>query len=105
MSIVTRQVYEPDPRQHISVYALSVDFAEEQICLAPLQYKSSSTPKSVMAREDPMVGKMVLVVKDNFRGYYGTIQYTHRALEFFGVRLDSNGKIVQLREDFLVDRW
>lgn len=51
-----------------------------------------------------MAGTRVVVVNSaHFRGYRGTIQYTHKALKIFGVRLDATGKIVQMSENFLVD--
>ena len=55
-------------------------------------------------REDPMSGTRVVIMNSSrFRGYRGTIQYTHKALKFFGVRLDATGKIVQISEHFLVE--
>ena len=52
-----------------------------------------------------MAGRRVVVVKTNlFRGYRGAIQFTHRVLKFFGVRLDATNKIIHLPEDFLVDQ-
>jgi ribosomal protein L24 len=107
------QTYEPNPRQHLSVYAHSVDFAEESICFASDLDRDELEPKthtaSVIARAsgDPisLAGRRVVVVKTNiFRGYRGVIQYTHKVHKFFGVRLDATNKIVHLPEEFLVDQ-
>ena len=51
-----------------------------------------------------MAGTRVVVVgTEHFRGYRGTIEYTHNALTIYGVRLDATGRVVQLPEDSLVD--
>jgi hypothetical protein len=86
------------------VYAFSVDFAEEHICLSNCPDELHRQYGSRGFREDPMAGTRVVIVNSaHFRGYRGTIQYTHKALKFFGVRLDAMGKIVQMSENFLVD--
>ena len=41
---------------------------------------------------------------NHFRGYRGVIQYTHKALKIFGVRLDATNRIIQLADKFLVDQ-
>ena len=45
-----------------------------------------------------------MVVSGHFRGYHGTIQYPHKPLKIFGVRLDFNGKIEHFREEYLIER-
>jgi hypothetical protein len=112
MFSVTSQIYDPNPRQHNAVYTHSVDFADEQICLAELEYQNATgTSKSPTRtritpwqglRLDP-TGTRVVVVSGYFRGYYGTIQYLHKPLKIFGVRLDFNGKLEHFREEYLID--
>jgi hypothetical protein len=102
------QTYEPDPRHHLAVYAHTVDFAEESICFAS-DWDESSDPKphiaSMIGPGGPMAGRRVVVVKSNlFRGYRGAVQYTHKVLQFFGVRLDATNKVVHLPENCLVDQ-
>ena len=69
------------------------------------QDKSKMSSSPMIVRRDPMVGKKVIVVKSkHFHGYCGTVQYTHRALKLFGVRLDATGKIVQFPEEHLIEQ-
>jgi hypothetical protein len=104
------QTYEPDPRQHLAVYAHSVDFAEESICFASdWDELPVRDPKphiaSMIGPGGPMAGRRVVVVNSSlFRGYRGIIQYTHKVLKFFGVRLDATNKIIHLPENCLVDQ-
>ena len=102
----TCQEYEPDPRPHLAVFTHSVEFAQEQICLFHDSDDLQSQDHHAWNRKrnDPMAGTRVLVVNSSrFRGYQGTIQYTHKPLKFFGVRLDVTGRIIHLSENLLVD--
>lgn len=89
------------------MYAHSVDFAEESACFADRwdEFDCETSIASRIARGNPMAGVRVVVVNSSrFRGYRGTIQYTHRALKIFGVRLDATNRIIQLGEEFLVNQ-
>jgi hypothetical protein len=88
------------------VYDFNVEFADEQICLCDpdLLEEPDRTHTSMRFRGDMMCGTRVVIVNSlHFRGYRGTIQYAHKALEFYGVRLEATGRIIQVSEHLLVE--
>ena len=95
--------------RHFIVYAFTIDFAQEQLCLASSKDSNNAHDEgeSRISRTRPhnehLIGKSVFIVEHRFRGYYGMIYYTIPTLELFGVRLNATGKIVHLPESVLID--